>query len=226
MKLNTKISGEERKAAIIKAAQRVFIEKGFYRTTTRELAEAAGISEALMFKHFPTKEALYSAIQMACFKEEGSKVIERLQSMKPSTSTLVFLVHDLISHILGGRQEKDERTFIHLLLRSLMDEGEFARLAIQGGPLHWVSKVEECVKAAKTAGDLVDGPIKTNLGGWFVHQLITGIMVHMLPSEVVIDYGIPRKELVKQATLFCLRGMGIKENAIRRYYASKNISKI
>ena len=34
------------------AARRVFVEKGFYRTTTRELAEAAGVSE-VPFKHFP-----------------------------------------------------------------------------------------------------------------------------------------------------------------------------
>ena len=30
-----------------------FVEKGFYRTTTRELAEAAGVSEALLVQAFP-----------------------------------------------------------------------------------------------------------------------------------------------------------------------------
>ena len=50
-----KLSGDERRAAIIKAVQRVFAEKGFDGTTTRELASAAGVSEALLFKHFPNK---------------------------------------------------------------------------------------------------------------------------------------------------------------------------
>jgi AcrR family transcriptional regulator len=221
MKANAKISREDRRAAIIKAAQRIFVEKGFYKTTTRELAEAAGISEALLFKHFPSKEALYSAIQMACIDEEGLKIGEWLQSLTPSSSTLVLLVHDLISHVLGGRKDEGERTFFHLILRSLMDEGEFARLAIQGGPAHWVRKVEECIKAAKAAGDLIEEPVKADVGGWFAHQLITGIMVHMLSSERVIDYGISHKELVKQATWFCLRGMGMKEIAIRRFYRTK-----
>ena len=44
-----KLSGEERRAAIIKAVRRLFAEKGFHGTTTRELAEAAGVSEALLF---------------------------------------------------------------------------------------------------------------------------------------------------------------------------------
>ena len=100
--ITAKMSGEQRRAAILKAVRKVFVEKGFHATTTRELADAAGVSEALIFKHFPNKEALYLAIQMSCFKEEGSKVIERLESLEPSTTALVFLVHDLISHVLGG----------------------------------------------------------------------------------------------------------------------------
>jgi AcrR family transcriptional regulator len=218
MKLASKMSSEERREIIIKAAQKVFVEKGFYRTTTRELAEAAGISEALMFKHFPSKEALYSAIKISCFKEEGLKIMEVLQSLEPSTPALVFLIHDLVTHIIGGQPDEDERSFLRLVLRSLIDEGEFARQAIQGGPSRWVKKVEECIKAAKAAGDIVEGPLQPSLGGWFVHQLVTGIMVHMLPVNGVIDYKIPRDELMKQVIWFCLRGLGLKEKAIRRCY--------
>ena len=150
MKTASKMSSADRRTAIIKTARSVFVEKGFYRTTTRELAEAAGVSEALLFKHFPSKEALYSAIQKSCFKEEGSKLNERLESLEPSTSALVFLVRDLVSHVLGGPPDDDARLFFRLILRSLMDEGEFTRLAIQGGPLRWVKKVEECHQSGKS----------------------------------------------------------------------------
>jgi len=221
MKTALKMSSADRRIGIINAALRVFVEKGFYRTTTRELAEAAGVSEALLFKHFPSKEALYSAIQKSCFKEEGSKVHQRLQSLEPSTSALVFLVRDLVSHVLGGPPDDDARLFFRLILRSLMDEGEFTRLAIQGGPLRWVKKVEECIKAANRAGDMLDQPVRASLAGWMVHQLISGIMVHSLPGQSVIDYGVSHEELVKQVAWFCLHGMGLKEEAIRRCYKSK-----
>ena len=62
---------------------------------------------------------------------------------------LVFLVNDLVSHILGEQADERSRSFFRLAIRSLMDEGEFTRLAIQGGPLHWVQKVAECIEAAK-----------------------------------------------------------------------------
>ena len=221
MKTASKMSSADRRIDIINAARRVFVEKGFYRTTTRELAEAAGVSEALLFKHFPSKEALYSAIQQSCFKEEGSKISERLESLEPSTSALVFLVRDLVSHVLEGPPDDDARLFFRLILRSLMDEGEFTRLAIQGGPLRWVKKVEECIKAANRAGDMLDQPVRASLAGWMVHQLISGIMVHSLPGQSVIDYGVSHEELVKQVAWFCLHGMGLKEEAIRRCYKSK-----
>jgi AcrR family transcriptional regulator len=223
MKAASKMSSADRRIGIINAARKVFVEKGFYRTTTRALAEAAGVSEALLFKHFPSKEALYSAIQKSCFKEEGSRLNERLESLEPSTSALVFLVRDLVSHVLGGPPDDDARLFFRLILRSLMDEGEFTRLAIQGGPLRWVKKVEECIKAANRAGDMLDQPVRASLAGWMVHQLISGIMVHSLPGQSVIDYGVPHEELVKQVAWFCLHGMGLKEEAILRCYKSKGV---
>src|SRR5580704_9290573 len=95
-----KLSCEERRTAILRAVRRVFAEKGFDGTTTRELAAAAGVSEALLFKHFPNKEALYSAMQISCCNERDVDRIEQLKALEPSASTLVLLVHFFISRVL------------------------------------------------------------------------------------------------------------------------------
>ena len=99
VKTASKMSGEDRRTAIIRTARRVFVEKGFDRTTTRELAEAAGVSEALLFKHFPNKEALYSAIKMSCFKEEGLKLTERLQSLSREEIDERFQIFRELTHL-------------------------------------------------------------------------------------------------------------------------------
>ena len=78
VKVSAKLSGDERRAAIIKAVKRVFAEKGFDGTTTRELADAAGVSEALLFKHFPNKEALFWAVQLSCCDGQDLVRLERL----------------------------------------------------------------------------------------------------------------------------------------------------
>ena len=75
-----RLSAEARKEAIVEAVQDVFAEKGFDGTTTRELAKAAGVSEALLYKHFPSKESLYAAMLDACAKgptfAEASRILE------------------------------------------------------------------------------------------------------------------------------------------------------
>lgn len=51
----------ERREAIIAAAIASFAGKGFYGTTTAEIAQAVGISQPYVFRLFPSKEALFAA---------------------------------------------------------------------------------------------------------------------------------------------------------------------
>ena len=55
---------------IIEAAVKLFSEKGFNGTTTKEIAEAADVNEALIFRHFSTKRDLYGAIIERKISEE------------------------------------------------------------------------------------------------------------------------------------------------------------
>ncbi|MCK4689198.1 MAG: TetR/AcrR family transcriptional regulator, partial [Candidatus Marinimicrobia bacterium] len=59
MQKRKRISGEERKKRIIDAAIKIFSEKGFQGTKTKEIAKAAGISEAMVFKYFKNKKFIY-----------------------------------------------------------------------------------------------------------------------------------------------------------------------
>ena len=50
------------------------------------------------------------------------------------------------------------------------------------------------------------------------------LATNLLPAEPVVDYGVPRDKLVEQAVWFALRGMGLKEEVIRRYYNPKALA--
>jgi AcrR family transcriptional regulator len=221
-----KLSGEERRVAIIRAVRKVFADKGFHGTTTRELADAAGVSEALMFKHFPKKEALYSAMQLSCCHERDPERLDRIKALEPSTSTLAVIVHLMVATTVRQGLDGDEDALIHnrLMLRSLMEDGEFARLFFQRTMPCWVSKVEECLQASIKAGDAFDGPVRPNLGAVFARHLAKTIMLLFLPANSVIDYEVPRNELVEQIAWFTLRGLGVRDEAIKRYYNPKGLA--
>src|SRR5215510_8608861 len=102
MSNNGRLSAEERRQAIADAVREVFAAKGFDGTTTRELAKAAGVSEALLYKHFPSKESLYVAMLDACIKGPTFAEFKRILTLDPSTSTLVFMVHFVVSRFVQG----------------------------------------------------------------------------------------------------------------------------
>src|SRR5438045_1221934 len=83
----TRLDSDERRQRIVDAAIPLFARKGFGGTTTRELAEAAGISEALLFRHFPSKELLYREIlqQVGC---QGDPVLDQLATLPAPTAAL------------------------------------------------------------------------------------------------------------------------------------------
>jgi AcrR family transcriptional regulator len=52
---------DETETRLIEAAYRTFAEAGFRGATTRRIAEAAGVNEVTLFRHYPTKDALIVA---------------------------------------------------------------------------------------------------------------------------------------------------------------------
>lgn len=58
-----------RREALLKAAASLFRRQGFHGTSTREIAEAAGVSLGNIYNHFPTKEALFVALLAEYEKE-------------------------------------------------------------------------------------------------------------------------------------------------------------
>lgn len=54
--------GDDTRQRILAAAAQVFAEKGYARATTRGLANAAGVNEVTLFRHFGSKQGLFAAI--------------------------------------------------------------------------------------------------------------------------------------------------------------------
>src|SRR5438552_18219165 len=95
---NHRSSRRERQASIIAAAASLFAQKGFNGTTTREIAKTAGISEALLFRYFPTKRVLYAAIIAA--RSQLSQLMASIAeaAAKPEDVRLFTLIASFGSH--------------------------------------------------------------------------------------------------------------------------------
>ncbi|MCC0094409.1 TetR/AcrR family transcriptional regulator [Streptomyces flavotricini] len=60
-------TAEERRATVLRTAIGAFAARGYFGTTTTEVAKAAGISQAYVYRLFPSKESLFVAVVEHCF---------------------------------------------------------------------------------------------------------------------------------------------------------------
>ena len=176
-----------------------------------------------MFKHFPNKEALYSAMLLACCPDKDCSFVERLKALEPSASSLVILVHCFIARAVEREGPADAELEIQhrMMLRSLLEDGEFARFYLERVIARWLTKIEESLQAAIAAGEAVAAPVQPHLASWFVDHISVVLATRLRRAKPIVDYSVARKELLEQAVWFVLRGMGLKDDAIRRHYNPK-----
>ena len=94
---------EETRARILAAARELFERNGTRGTTTREVAERAGVNEATLFRHFGSKRALLDAMrERACGLEEFRAVLARLGGTDLSADLRVLAYH-VVDHMIAKR---------------------------------------------------------------------------------------------------------------------------
>jgi len=121
--MRQRVPGEERRRLIIESAAKLFSRRGFSGTTTREIARAVGISEATVFKHFATKEDLYTAIIEA--KAQTQEILETVSPVAEGKDDAAFL--RTLAHEMIARTTKDS-TLMRLLFFSALEGHTLADL--------------------------------------------------------------------------------------------------
>lgn len=214
-----KLSAEERRDAILQAAVPLFARRGFADVTTREIARAAGVSEALLYRHFPSKLDIYQAIQdhFVCFAGEPT---ERLASMPDSTQSLVVCVYLLMWKIQQGPPDKQQRqeSLRRLLIRSILEDGTFAAEFHLHTAALWVDKIQACLRAAIAAGDVDNEPEESEFGVWMGHHIAVAVGLYAMPPRAVVEYPGGNKKVLDRSVRFVLRGLGMTSEAMARHF--------
>jgi AcrR family transcriptional regulator len=220
-----RMSAGDRKQSIVEAAMPIFAHKGYARTTTKDLALAAGVSEPLLYKHFPSKKALYREIQAASCND-SDPVPQNMARLEPSTFTLVLLVYYLMRTLVLSRPNKAPGWDIRhrLTLESFLEDGVFARQVYERQFTLHRSRVEACLNAAVRAGDALPCPLTPGNGGNFGYHVGAWLALVHLPPKPAINYRVPREKLLKQCVWFILRGMGLTDQALATYFKPKALA--
>jgi AcrR family transcriptional regulator len=118
----SRLPAEARRADILAGAARCFGSRGFGGTTTRDIAGAVGITEAALYRYFPSKEAIYTAILDA--RMAAPDPVARVEAAaRVGDDTAVFggLAQALLESV------EQDPTFLRLVLYSALEGHQLAR---------------------------------------------------------------------------------------------------
>ena len=117
----TRLRAEERRELILAAARRVFLDAGYAGARTRQIAEEAGITEALLYRFFPSKEEIFRAAvhePLEKFVAELLATTAEIESRKGDRAESLRLVNEMLLRFMA-----DSAPFLAVVLLSEQQQG-------------------------------------------------------------------------------------------------------
>jgi TetR/AcrR family transcriptional regulator len=122
--IRSRMSGEGRRQQLIEVAIDLFSRRGFAGTTTKEIAATAGVTEAMIFRHFATKQDFYQAIlDYKCAQSWTKDWLVGAQAFMDANDD-EGLFRFLISNVIAF--SRDETKFARLLVHAALEGNELA----------------------------------------------------------------------------------------------------
>ena len=112
----------DRKEQILAVATGLFAKQGFRGTTTKNIAEQAGVTEALIFRHFASKEELYWAVIER--KTSDASPAPRMRDLLTAAGSDQDLLSGVAAQILERRSH--DQTLSRLLLYSALENHDLS----------------------------------------------------------------------------------------------------
>lgn len=191
----------EKQKAVLRASLQLFAKKGFADTSTREIAELAGVAEGTVYKQFKTKDGILAAI-----------ITPFIQQVVPKAAK-EFLVS--IEQSASLNLEQFLRTIIINRLTFVSDNLPQLRIFIQQA----LTKPELLQQFGKMLTSLIAGPLGKQLQkyqktGELVNLSLTRIVQYIITTilgyglaAILADQPLEIKKASDEAVVFLLHGL-------------------
>jgi TetR/AcrR family transcriptional regulator len=200
----SRMHGEDRRRQLLKIAIESFARKGFGGTKTRDIAAAAGVSEAILFRHFTSKEDLYHAILDSKENPDGANMNLWLQELKALAArrddTALFL--NVASRAVQSFRE--DPAFHRLLLYASLEGHLLASMFRERFALPMGDFLRRYIAMRQK-----EGAFRKCDPGVAMNFFLGSIVQYAMASYVfgVKDHLLPEETVVKQLVNLVMRGL-------------------
>ncbi|MGF7012180.1 TetR/AcrR family transcriptional repressor of nem operon [Lachnospiraceae bacterium PF1-22] len=191
---------------ILEVSQRLFMEKGYEKTTIQDIIDAVGMSKGVIYYHFKSKEEVFDAVMAKQFSQTNVFFTELITNTKASNS-----------------REKIIKTLDIISSKSSLDEMDPVLLAQAKNPQFILAGMHEAIRqdapvfSKLIQEGVIDGSIKTNNPLEVAEMLL--ILLNIWCNPILFDRteSETRKRLQFLQTLMRLLGVDvISDNAIEK----------
>jgi AcrR family transcriptional regulator len=161
-----------KKQDLLKAAVQLFSKQGFDGTTTLEIAEAAHVTEPVIYYHFKNKDGLFTNILVSTFIE----YFTRLDKLNNNTSTQFKKVENLIDFHFQFVEEFPDEIYIILSAcpAKLRDSAHICAKEIEKQRQRLTAYISECLKKGIDHKEFIPVPIEATTG--FIIAMLNGLL--------------------------------------------------
>jgi AcrR family transcriptional regulator len=193
-----RLTAEERRAAIRDAAGAVFSARAYHSASIDDIAREAGVSKALIYEHFSSKQALYADLVESHVEELSRRLARAVAGVEGSAPRLATGLDAFFGFV------EERRDAWRMLFREAADPEVVAVLDRMVAQVTGV--VAAMIAAEPGAQDLPQGPGQREQGIHLLAQMLVGA------AQAVANWWadhreVPRERLVEMAMDFAWLGL-------------------
>jgi AcrR family transcriptional regulator len=194
-----RLSAEQRRTAILDAALVVFSARGYHASSIDEIAQAAGISKALIYEHFPSKRDLHVSL----LERHVQEIVERLAASADTPEPGEVRLRAGVDAFLAYVEER--RDAFHLLFRDAL-EADVAEVLTRM-QLQATLAIADLIASEPVPRDARETPAERKRNIEMLAQQLSGA-VQSLAIWWEAHPDIPRSRLVDSVMAFAWVGLG------------------
>ncbi|MBI1885962.1 MAG: TetR/AcrR family transcriptional regulator [Chloroflexi bacterium] len=165
--------GPQTRKQILDVSLRLFSERGFARTTVRDIARNAGITDAAIYYHFASKRELLEALVEERGFLTSLQQLEQVATDLPLRDTLLWMARGAINLM------DENRDFLRLILMEGLAGDEAATEQYQNLMSRWERGVRGVLSRYADKGDLPDNDL-TALARQVIYVILSAFQESLL----------------------------------------------
>lgn len=202
--LTKRLKATERKAVILAVAKVLFSDKGYHGVSVDEIARRVGVSPAILYRHFPSKEALYEEVlnQIACKRES---YVEAVVQSDGSFSELLRMITR--RYVESVSRDPD---YLRMELQSALEGSEATRQFFENRWRPFTDYIEVTIRELQPTGAVqhTDGRIAALMFQGMLREALYAKCIFQTPRYQELELN----ELTDYLVTLFFRAIGYKES--------------